>query len=77
MTGLQLLKNLYSQKRKNQDFIEDFKFMILLQTIIITNGKKHQSSNNRNAFIDKELDLSPQLSHDDTFAKDATAHMFS
>ena len=38
--------------------------------------KKHQSTNDGSGFIDQELDLSSQLSHNDTVANDATTHMF-
>ena len=38
--------------------------------------KKHQSTNDGSGFIDQELDLSSQLSHNDTVANDATTRMF-
>ena len=39
--------------------------------------KKHRSFNNGNPFIDQKLNLSPQLSHNDTVPNDATTHTFS
>ena len=33
--------------------------------------KKHQSSNDGSAFVDQELDLSPELTHNVTFADNA------
>ena len=53
------------------------KVRILLLMIIITNEKKHQSSNDGSTFIDQKLKTSPQLFHNDTFANDATTCMFS
>ena len=45
--------------------------------IVITIEKKHQSTNDGSGFVDQELDLSSQLSHNDTVANDANTHMFS
>ena len=47
--------------------------MILLPTIVITNGKK--SSNDGNTFIEQELNLSSQLPRNDTVTNDATTYM--